>query len=58
MLMDFSKQIDTIRMGLQGSHRPGNIIEFDLGPGKLLELKKVSFVLELSWKIVKSSLKI
>ena len=33
--------------------------KFDLGPGKLIwNLKKVPFVLELSWNFVKSSLKI
>ena len=40
----------------QGSHRPGKGLEFDLGPGKPLEL--VPFVLELSWNFVKSCLKI
>ena len=29
----------------QGSHRPGKVLEFDLGPGKL-ELEKSAFVLE------------
>ena len=32
---------------IQGSYRPGKVLEFDLGPGKLLEFeKKVPFVLE------------
>ena len=30
----------------QGSHRPGKVLEFDLGPGKLLEFEKSAFVLE------------
>ena len=25
----------------QGSHRPGKVLEFDLGPGKLPEFEKV-----------------
>ena len=28
---------------LQGSHRPGKVFEFDLGPGKLLEFEKSAF---------------
>ena len=24
----------------QGSHRPGKVLEFDLGPGKLLEFQR------------------
>ena len=43
---------------IQGSYRPGKVLEFDLGPGKLLEFEKMPFVLELSWNFVKSSLKI
>ena len=27
----------------QGSHRPGKVLEFDLGPGKLLESEKSAF---------------
>ena len=27
-------------VGHQGSHRPGKVLEFDLGPGKLLEFQK------------------
>ena len=38
----------------QGSHRPGKVLEFDLGPGKFLEFEKVPFVLELSLNFVKS----
>ena len=26
-------------MLLQGAHRPGKVLEFDLGPGKLLEFQ-------------------
>ena len=42
-------------MALQGLHRPGKVLEFDLGPGKLLECEKSAF---LSWNLVKISLKI
>ena len=27
----------------QGSHRPGKVLEFDLGPGKLLEFENSAF---------------
>ena len=38
----------------QGSHRPEKVLEFDLGPGKLLEFEKKY---TLSWNFVESSLK-
>ena len=38
------------RFSVQGSHRPGKVLEFDIGPEKLLEYI-------LSWNFVKSSLK-
>ena len=41
-----------------GSNRPGKVLEFDLGPGKLLEFEKSIFCVDLSWNFVKSSLKI
>ena len=42
----------------QGSHRPREGLELDLGPGKLVEfLKKMPFVLESYCNFVKSSLK-
>ena len=40
---------------VQGSHRPGKVLEFDLGSGKLLEFEKKCL---LSGNFVKSSLKI
>ena len=40
---------------LAGFHRPGKVLEFDFGPGKLLEFEKKCL---LSWNFVKSSLKI
>ena len=42
-------------VSVQDSYRPGKVLEFDLGPGKLMEL--VPFVLELSWNFVKLPLK-
>ena len=38
----------TAPKGRQGSHRPGKVHEFDLGPGKLLEFEKYV----LSWNFV------
>ena len=32
-----------IPMYVQDSHRPGKVLEFDLGPGKLLEFEKSAF---------------
>ena len=31
------------RVLIQGSHRPGKVLEFDLGHGKLLEFEKSAF---------------
>ena len=31
---------------VQGSHRPEKVLEFDLGPGKLLEIEKCDLVME------------
>ena len=46
------------RFTWQDSHRPGEGIELDLGPWKLVDLRKeVPFVLEFSWNFVKSFLK-
>ena len=39
----------------QGSRKLGKVLEFNLGPGKLLEFEKKCL---LSWNFVKSSLKI
>ena len=53
------------KMHLQGSHRPGKVFEFDLGPGKLLEFQNSAIcpgiVLEfckIALENVKLSLKI
>ena len=50
---------------LQGSHRPGKVLEFDLGPGKLLEFQNsvicpaiVLEFCEIALENVKLSLKI
>ena len=32
-----------ISFGYQGSHIPGKVLEFELGPGKLLEFGKSAF---------------
>ena len=40
---------------MQDLHRPGKVLEFDLGPGKLMEFEKSAF---LSWNFVKLSLKL
>ena len=55
----------TISQVIQGSHRPGKVVEFDLGPGKLLEFQNSAFctgiVLEfckIALENVKLSLKI
>ena len=52
-------------MTIQGSHRPGKVLEFDLGPGKLLEFQNSAIcpgiVLEfckIALENVKLSLKI
>ena len=31
------------KVSTQGSHRPGKVLEFDLGPGKLLKFEKSAF---------------
>ena len=40
-------------MGPQGSRRPGKVLEFDLGPGKLLEFEKNVFFPGIVLKLCK-----
>ena len=43
------------KLKLQGMHIPEKVLEFDLGPGKLLELEKsVFFVLEFCTVILEN----